>query len=292
MSRGRAARISRALAWPGRRGRPLRLLSARLLDPAGQLGRCGQRAAGLGHAARQPAAARLVTVRRVLLHHRTAAVRPAGTGAGPRPRSGPRGRGDDLHPGRAAHGPPRCWPGGATPRNPPRIAGEGRRSVSPPGTGAPGGSGARWSRPGSCSRRSRATGRTCCCCPRTTWAARSRSWPPCSCSTVLARGATPRTPPAFRLVAQPPGTPRLRLGGTPRPPASPANCSGGAGGRAAHPRPGRRPGGGLHRGGPAAGRLRGAELPGRHHAAAALGQPALPAGGGGGRDRSAGGCRC
>ena len=93
----------------GRAGgcRPVRLLLAPVTDAADQLGRRGQCAAGVGHAARQPAAARLDALRRVLLHHRTAAVHADRGGA----RAGSRGRqprrGDDLHTAGAADGPAR-----------------------------------------------------------------------------------------------------------------------------------------------------------------------------------------
>ena len=58
----------------------------------------------MGHAARQPAAARLGAVGRVLLHHRTAAVHAAGADRRAERGHVPRRGGDDLHPGAAAGG--------------------------------------------------------------------------------------------------------------------------------------------------------------------------------------------
>ena len=102
----------RALAWPHGRGRaggrrPVRVLLAPVADPADQFGRRGERAAGVGHAARQPAAARLAALGRLLLHHRAAAVHGDRGDTRPRPRGGQPRRGDDLHAAGAAGGPAR-----------------------------------------------------------------------------------------------------------------------------------------------------------------------------------------
>jgi hypothetical protein len=80
------------------------LVTCRCRGPTGYLGRCLERAAGRGHAARQPAAAWLDGHGRVLLHHRAARVH-GGRGD---PRAERRcaallGR-DYLHPGRADRG--------------------------------------------------------------------------------------------------------------------------------------------------------------------------------------------
>src|SRR6185437_15034404 len=71
----------------GRAGgrRVVRVLLAPVADAADQLGRRGECAAGVGHAARQPAAARLAALRRLLLHHRTAAVHADRGDTGARP---------------------------------------------------------------------------------------------------------------------------------------------------------------------------------------------------------------
>ena len=73
---------ARQAGGPGRAGRggPVLLLLAPVPGGAAVLGRRGERAAGVGHAAREPAAAPLVGVGRVLLHHRTA---PVHAGRGP-----------------------------------------------------------------------------------------------------------------------------------------------------------------------------------------------------------------
>ncbi len=68
----------------------------------GRFGRRVDRAAGLGPAARPPAAVRLDRLGRVLLPHRAAAVRPDRGGARAQPRRRARSRGDDLPPGPAA----------------------------------------------------------------------------------------------------------------------------------------------------------------------------------------------
>ena len=83
------------------RDRAVLLLSVRLADPAGHLRRRVERAAGLGHAARQPAAARLDRHRRLVLHHRAPRVHAGGSG--PRAERGRAARvgGDQLHAGRA-----------------------------------------------------------------------------------------------------------------------------------------------------------------------------------------------
>ena len=80
-----------------RRGAALRRLPAAVEHLPGRL-RPGQpRPAGVGHAARQPAAARLGAVGRVVLHHRAAAVHAAGADRWPEHRRVPRRGGDDLH---------------------------------------------------------------------------------------------------------------------------------------------------------------------------------------------------
>ena len=118
---------------PRRRGRaggrrPVRVLLAPVTDAADQLGRRGERAAGVGHAARQPAAARLAALRRLLLHHRAAAVHADRGDTGARPRSGqPRGR-DDLHAAGAAGGPAREGRRGRPGRAGPLPAGRGDRA--------------------------------------------------------------------------------------------------------------------------------------------------------------------
>ena len=118
---------------PGRAGRRrlVLLLLARVCGGAGVLRRRWERAASVGHAAREPAAAQLVGVGRVLLHHRTAPVH-AGRGAD---RAGPlgcaRGRRHDVHAARAAGG--RAGQGERTwrPGTRPRAAGRGPDAVPP-----------------------------------------------------------------------------------------------------------------------------------------------------------------
>ena len=108
--------------------RPVRVLLAPVADAADQFGRCGERAAGVGHAARQPAAARLAALRRLLLHHRTAAVHADRGGTGARPRGGQPRRGDDLHAAGAAGGPAREGRRGRPGRAGPLPAGRGDRA--------------------------------------------------------------------------------------------------------------------------------------------------------------------
>ncbi len=88
----------------------------------------------MGHAARQLLAARLVPVRRLVHHHRAAAVHAAGRAVRAAHRHRPYRRGDDVHPGggpgRAA-GPRR--PGAGAPRRGPGAdAADGRPGVRPP----------------------------------------------------------------------------------------------------------------------------------------------------------------
>ncbi len=91
----------------GRRRGAVRWLPAPVTDDLRRLRRRVPGAAGVGPAARQPAAARLVGYRRLVLHDRAAAVRPHRVG--PRPERGRHTRGgrDDLHAARAGGGVPR-----------------------------------------------------------------------------------------------------------------------------------------------------------------------------------------
>ena len=94
---GLAGRCRRA----DRRG-PVHLVLAPVAVHADVLGRRGECAAGPEHAARESAAAQLVGVGRVLLHHRVAAVHADRGGAGAQSLGGARGRGHDLYAARGA----------------------------------------------------------------------------------------------------------------------------------------------------------------------------------------------
>ncbi len=172
------ARWPRRLAWAVALAVALAALFALSLSQSlttrAQLRRGIEHPAGAGDAAREPAAARLVDLGRLLLHHRTARVRARGGRPGP-----VAGRGAHL---RRAHLHAHAWrwrgcsPGGARPAGP-GCAGPGSRSPS-------------------CSRRpSSAAPRSSSRTP-TTSAPRSRSCSCCCCWTG-GRGATTVTAPRW-----------------------------------------------------------------------------------------------
>ena len=127
-----AGRRARGPGRPGRAGGggPVLLLLAAVAGGAAVLGRLVERAAGLGHAAREPAAAQLVGVGRVLLHHRTAAVHADRGADRAGSLGGARRRGHDLHAARPARRVPRQGPQPGRRRVGPRPAGRGPDAVA------------------------------------------------------------------------------------------------------------------------------------------------------------------
>ena len=123
----------------GGRGPALRRLPAGVAHLPGELRRVQHAAHGLGHAARQPLAAWLVPVGRLVLHHRAARVRGPRAAVRPAYRHRPYRCGGDLHPGpgaRRAAGPGPCRPAGGIWRPCSAAdAADGRHHVRPPARG-------------------------------------------------------------------------------------------------------------------------------------------------------------
>ena len=109
----------------GRGGAALRRLPAGVPYLSGELRRGEHPAHVVGHAARQPPAARLVPVGRLLLPDRAAAVRAARGSHRPAHRHRARRGGDDLHAGRALRRPAGPGPAGLPEPGRGRLAADG-----------------------------------------------------------------------------------------------------------------------------------------------------------------------